>query len=149
MNNIYIIDKSKEYPNQLKLNFNKFSKYNGVVYFSSLENKGVYYLVYILDNSRKFLEDLEINSIDAIRTVSYHISGDVEEVTKLEVPVTDTEMISVFSKKYELTSYGFCVGGELDDSIIKKLKNTINNYSNVDYPRDFKLVKIEKIKIKK
>lgn len=137
-----------ENEDQTKIDFNKDDKYNGIIYFSSAVNKNnEYYLVYILDKSVYYLNSLDINSIDMIKTISFHISGDLEKITGFEAYATDTEMISKFSKLNKVSSYGFKIDGEITDLHIEKLKDTLINYVNVDYPRSFNLVKIENIKI--
>jgi hypothetical protein len=147
-------DKKESDKNQLKLDFNEKSEYNGIIYCSSKKKKGEYYLIFILDKSSNYLNNLEINSIGSIRVINDDISGEFERITSKEVPVSDTFLIKTLEDIYDkgerkVVSYGFMVYDDIiTDGDIKKTIEYINSnkVQGDGYPdRTYDIIKSEKV----
>lgn len=140
--------------NQLKLDFNEKSEYNGIIYCSSKKKRGEYYLLFILDKSFNYLDNLEINSIGSIRVINDDISGEFERITGKIVPVSDTYLIEPLEDTYDkgerkIVSYGFMLYDDfIKDDDIKRTIEYINSnkIQGGGYPdRTYTIIKSEKV----
>jgi len=109
--------------------------YNGVIYFSSLENDSNEYIcMWFKDDSDKYKEFESDNSIGAIKELSFYASDIVEKLTGLQSPYSFTEL----SDKFDVMSYGFKMDGDISNINIDDLKKSLSEKFNV--------IKIEKKK---
>ncbi len=154
INEFFNTIENKEDESQIRLDFNENSEYNGIIYCSSKKNKGEYYLIFILDKSPNYLNNLEINSIGSIRVINDDISCEFKRITNKEVPVSDTYLIKPFDNIYNngernIVSYGFILYDDtiVDDDIIKTIQYINSNkiQSGKYSDRTYTIVKSEKI----